>query len=460
LFNHLSAHQAIQRGIVHTAILAGGFGSRLDAATDPTRNRFAVAKPACTVGNLRIIEFTIRALRKAGISDFHLLLCFLPDTIRQVIGNGKIYGGSVAITESTQEVTDPLDTASVVGNLVNNSGWSKNPGDVIIVPSADIIHDVDIAAALDQHLFNRERHGACSTIVSNTVPWNSVDRFGTLRLEGMPDRQTFKSDLDFEDAVGAWLVDHSASSARIMEFKEKARRGAALSNLNNSSLYFFDASLFELILPHLTKDELGAPLLPAIYKPGGPAPFSDWGRHIFRWLTQEPQRSGFPVFTYIMPQRSYWRDAGIGEELRLASLDVLSGKIDSGIQEGQGAFWFPVGENSWRGHNVFIHPSAYVANSLIGDNVSIGAGALVEQSVIGSNAHLEGNVGLRRTVVFHQRDSKFSTLIGAGTQITDSLVLSGHITPGSRFNGAMLYDPVGGVAVGSLGGKTQFSPAR
>ncbi|MFH1390323.1 MAG: sugar phosphate nucleotidyltransferase [Candidatus Margulisiibacteriota bacterium] len=458
--NHLSAHQAIQRGMVHTAVLAGGFGSRLDAATDPGRNRFAVAKPACTVGNLRIIEFTIRALRKAGISDFHLLLCFLPETIRQVVGNGKIYGGNVTITESTQDITDPLDTASVVGNLVNNSGWSENPGDVIIVPSADIIHDVDISAALDQHLFNRKQYGACATIVSNAVPWSSVDRFGTMRLEGMPERQDYKNDLEFEDAVGAWLTEHSASSAKILEFKEKARRGAALSNLNNSSIYFFDASLFELILPLLTKDEKGPPLVPEIFQPGGPSPFSDWGRHVFMWLTHEARRNQYPVFTYVMPDRSYWRDAGIGEELRLASMDVLTGKIDSGIKEGEGAFWFPIGDNSWRGHNVFVHPSAYVANSLIGDNVSIGPGATVEHSVIGSNAHLEAKVGLRRTVVFHQRDPQFSTLIGTGSQLTDSLVLGGKIIPGSRFNGAMLYDPVGGVATGSLGGKTQFSPAR
>jgi NDP-sugar pyrophosphorylase family protein len=110
--NFSRALQAIEHGRVRTAILAGGFGQRLDAATDQARNMHAVAKPACTVGNLRIIEFTIRALRNAGISDFHIFLCFLPDSIRQVVGNGKIYGAKVNLTESTQELTDPLDTAS------------------------------------------------------------------------------------------------------------------------------------------------------------------------------------------------------------------------------------------------------------------------------------------------------------------------------------------------------------
>jgi NDP-sugar pyrophosphorylase family protein len=457
MVNHLSAAQAISHGRVHTAILAGGFGQRLDAATDPTRNLYAVAKPACTIGNLRIIEFTIRALRKAGISDFHLLLCFLPETIRQVVGNGKIYGSNVNVTESTQELTDPLDTASVVGNLVHNRGWAKNDNDIILVPSADIIHTNDIGAIIERHLFNRDRYGACATIVSNTVPWNTVDRFGTMRLEGMPERREYKSNLEFEDAVGAWLVHSDAASAKIVEFREKVNRDAALSNLNNSSLYVFDAVLFRQLMPMFTRDDKGAPLFPELFQPGGPAPFSDWGRHIFKWLTQDPQRSRFPVFSYIMPFNGYWRDAGIGEELRLANMDVLKGMVDSGLKEGEGSFWQRTNYNSWRGYNAFVHSTAQVSNSIIGDNVSIGAGAKIEQSVVGANAQVEPGVTLKGTVISHQRDPQIPTTIGKDSQITDSLVLSGSVSPNSKFNGAMLYAPVGGVAIGSLGGKTQFA---
>jgi uncharacterized membrane protein len=73
---------------------------------------------------------------------------------------------------------------------------------------------------------------------------------------------------------------------------------------------------------------------------------------------------------------------------------------------------------------------------------------------------VEPGVILKGTVVSHQRDSQVSTLIGRDSQITDSLILGGSILQNSRFNGAMLYAPVGGVAVGSLGGKTQFTQAR
>ncbi len=455
--NHLSAAQAIQHGRVHTAILAGGFGQRLDATTDPTRNIYAVAKPACTVGNLRIIEFTIRALRRAGISDFHLLLCVLPDTIRQVVGNGKIYGMDVNITESTQDISDPLDTASVVGNLVHNRGWEKNDGDIILVPSADIIHNNDIGAIIERHLFNRERHGACATIVPNIVPWNTVEDFGTIRLEGMPERKDFKTDNEFEDAVGAWSVNNAAASAKIIEFKEKVNRDAALSNLNNSSLYVFDAALFRQLLPMFTRDDKGAPLFPELFQPGGPIPFSDWGKHVFKWLTQEPQQSRFPIYTYVMSPLEYWRDARIGEEILLANMDLLKGLVDSGLKEGEGTFWNRTWMNSWRGYNVFIHPSAKISNSIIGDNATIGEGVELDNVVAGSNTNIGPGVILKRTVIFHQRDPKVPTTIGRDSKIVDSLILGGsNVLPGSEFNGRMIHAPYGGVSIGSLGGKTEF----
>lgn len=458
--SYIKAHQAIERGMARTAILAGGFGQRLDTIADPDRNKWAIAKPACPVGNLRMIEFNMRALRRANLTDFHLMLCHLPHTIRQVVGDGKIYGSNVTIHESREVITDPLDTASVVGKLVHHNDWARNPNDVIIVPSADIIHNIDIAAALDTHLYNREKHGAVATIVVNRVPWGSVERFGTVRLEGMPERTNFNSEPEFEDAVGAWLTDNAAASAKIQEFKEKMARSAALSNLNNSSLYIFNASLFNVLIPMFTKDKKGLPLIPESHQSGGPSPFSDWGSHIFKWLTEKAQSDNYPVFAYIMPQSGYWRDAGLGEELRQANMDVLDGVIDSGLKEAEGSLWFRTGNESWHGKNVFIHPNAHVRNSLIGDNVSISENTRIVHSVVGANTHVESGVQMYGTVVFPKpRDMQEFNVIGKDSQINDCLILGGKLGPGSNFRGVALCEPVGGMAIGSLGGKTQyFSP--
>jgi NDP-sugar pyrophosphorylase family protein len=459
----------VQRGRVHTAILAGGFGTRTDAISDPARNKWAVAKPVAPVGNLRIIEFTIRSLRKIELEKFNLLVCHLPHTIRHAIGDGKIYGPNVEIRELVESNSDPLDTAGAVGRLVHNRGWANNPGDLVIVPGTDIIHTIDIEQLLDRHLFNREKHGAVATIAVNPVPWESVKEFGTVRLEDMPRREDCKSDNEFEDKIGAWLIDHRSASAKILEFREKKPRDldmklseeerykeVCLSNINNSSIYVFEATFFKNLFPMLTKRK-SAPLLPELYKPGGPIPFSDFGKHVFKWLTEKAQLENHPFYAYVTGENEYWRDAGIGQELRLANMDVLDGKVDTGLKEGESTFWFRGKNESWHGRNVFIHPSAYVSRSLIGDNVIIGPDARIIHSVIGSDTEIEEGVQMWGTVIFPKhRDKKEQNVIGANSEITDCLVLGGTLFPKSEFRNVELYDPVGGLAIGSLLGQTRY----
>jgi|GEM_PF-1942274 len=464
----------IQRGKVHTAILAGGFGTRTDAISDKARNKWAISKPTCPVGNLRIIEFSIRGLRNIGVERFNLLVCHLPETIRHVIGDGKIYGKNVEIRELEELPTDPLDTAGAVGRLAHNRGWANNPGDVVIIPSTDIVHTVDMEKLLDVHLFNREKHGAVATIVTNPVPWDEVARFGTVNMEGMPRREDCKSDIEFEDKVGAWIVDHQSASAKILEFREKKPRtlskeerkkmteeeycrNLCLSNLNNSSIYVLEASFFRTLLPMLTKRNSSLPLIPELYQPGSATPFSDFGRHVFKWLTEDAQRKKYPFYAYIMSEKEYWRDAGNGEELRLANMDVLDGRLDTGLKEGEGTFWSRAENESWHGRNVFIHPSAYVSRSLIGDNVIIGPDARIIHSVIGSGTEVKEGVQMWGTVIFPKhRDKKEQNVIGANSQITDSLYLGGSLIPRSKHRNVELYDPVGGLAIGSLLGQTRY----
>lgn len=469
------AREFINRGMVHSAILAGGFGQRLDAIADPSRNKWALAKPATPVGNIRIIEFGISALRKAGIHELNLLTCHLPETIRHVVGDGKIYGEETRIKELVEQSSDPLDTAGAVGRLVFNEGWIENPNDIVVIPSADIVHNVDLEAVVDVHLFNKEKHNAVGTIVVNPVRWDSVERFGTVRLENMPKREGFKTELEFEDAVSAYLMDIEGSSLKIEEFREKKSRfiqmelpeaqryqEVALSNLNNSSIYVFNASFFRTLLKMLTKKDTESPLVPQEYQAGGPAPFSDWGRHVFKWLTEKAQLENFPIFAYIMPKSGYWRDAGIGEELRLANMDVLDGKLETGLSAGEGKFWHRMDNDSWKGNNVFIDPTAYISRSIIGDNVIIAPGARIIHSVVGRDTRIDPGVEMWGSVIFpRHRSNPSANVIGSRSQVSDSLILGGALDPESHVRNAALFTPVTGLALGSLLGKTQYlSPKK
>ncbi len=59
-------------------IMAGGFGTRLRPLTTH------VPKPLVPVGNVPIMEHTVRFLKRHGFTDLVVLLYFLPETISSI----------------------------------------------------------------------------------------------------------------------------------------------------------------------------------------------------------------------------------------------------------------------------------------------------------------------------------------------------------------------------------------
>jgi len=474
-----STKHLTQRGMLHSVMLAGGFGSRLDAIADPERNRFPVAKPALLVGNLGVIEFSIHALRNIGVQNFNILTCHLPKSLNEVLKNGKQYGSNTQINKIEESPSDPLDTAGAVGRFVHENGWANNPNDIIVVLSADIIHNINLEDVIDQHLANRNKHGAVATIVVNPVQWDAVSRFGTVSIEGMPKRGNFETDEAFEDSVSAWMIDNQAACRKIEEFREKKNRylnpslpedkryqEVCLSNLNNSSIYVFNAPFFNELFPILTRKDKHEPLIPDLYRPGGPAPFSDFGRHVFKWLTERNQLTNYPVFAYILPSNFYWRDAGSGEDLRRANMDVLDSldeeksdlplRIDTGIRGAAGFYWFPIENSSWKGENVSIHPKAYVSRSIISDNCIIDPDARIIHSVVGPGTRIESGVTLKGTVVFRKPKPIDYNVIGRNSNLEDCVVCGGKIDPDTTKRQVLLYEPKDAMTIGSLLGKTEY----
>ncbi|HWN90046.1 MAG TPA: sugar phosphate nucleotidyltransferase, partial [Verrucomicrobiae bacterium] len=67
-------------------IMAGGFGTRLRPLTAH------VPKPLVPVGNVPIMEHTVRLLKRHGFSDLVVLLYFMPETITSHFGDGDRWG--------------------------------------------------------------------------------------------------------------------------------------------------------------------------------------------------------------------------------------------------------------------------------------------------------------------------------------------------------------------------------
>ncbi len=201
------------------------------------------------------------------------------------------------------------------------------------------------------------------------------------------------------DDVSHYGVVVLDDTGRIVEFQEKPAKGSEKSHLVNTGVYVFEPSIFERI-------------------PAGE--FWDFGRNVFPDL----QRDGAPFYGMAM-SGAYWRDIGTPNEYRLATRDVLEGRVRLlGNARVRG---YPsdasLGDDVRIEGDVRIGSHARVDDgarligpSVIGDGVSVGAGATIENSIVWDGAR-----------------------IGRGARVVDSIVGIGfEIAAGATIEGAIV----------------------
>jgi len=186
---------------------------------------------------------------------------------------------------------------------------------------------------------------------------------------------------------------------RIVDFQEKPAKGTERSNLVNTGVYVFEPSIFDRI-------------------PAGE--FWDFGKNVF----PELQREGAPFFGMHMAG-AYWRDIGTPGEYRLATRDVLEGKVRLlGNARVRG-----IPSDAILGNDVRVEGDVRVGSrarlgegarvigpAVIGDDVIVGAGAVVEDSIVWDRAR-----------------------IGSGARVVDSIVgIDYEIAPGALVEGAIV----------------------
>ncbi len=167
---------------------------------------------------------------------------------------------------------------------------------------------------------------------------------------------------------GVVIVDEEG---RVEDFQEKPPKGTERSNLVNTGVYVFEPEIFERI-------------------PAGA--FWDFGKNVF----PELQRERAPFYALQM-NGAYWRDIGTPEEYRLATRDVLEGRVRLlGNARVRG---FP--PDASLGNDVRIEGDVrigararlgdgarLIGPAVIGDGVAVGAGATVENSIVWDGASI------------------------------------------------------------------------
>jgi mannose-1-phosphate guanylyltransferase len=183
---------------------------------------------------------------------------------------------------------------------------------------------------------------------------------------------------DEVDQYGVVITD---DRGRIIEFQEKPAKGTERSKLVNTGIYVFEPAVLDYI-PADTFYDFGKQVFPALLAAGAD-------------------------FYGMRLGSAYWRDIGTPAEYRLATEDVLAGRVRL---RGARATGVPADvrlgndvriEGDVRlGSNVSVGKSVRIAGpTVIGDGVHIGDGAVVEASIVWDNVSIGDRANVTRSIV-------------------------------------------------------------
>jgi mannose-1-phosphate guanylyltransferase len=317
-------------------ILAAGLGTRLRPLT------YVMPKPVAPVLNRPIVAWIADLLAVHGFEQVITNVSYLPEQIREVLGDGSDFGLEVTYSEESE----PLGTAGGVGKVRD----FLSETDSFLIISGDALTDIDLAAMRAAHEANVER-GAIATLATKRV--EDTTQFG---------------------------VAITDDEGRIQGFQEKPEPAEALSDLANCGIYMFRKEIFDHFPPPDQKSPAGDEDQP----PG----FVDWAMDVFPSLLD----GDIPFFSHEID--AYWNDIGSVGEFVQGNLDALAGEV--GIEP-------PVPEVSkgiYTGGGSDLDAVRVTAPVLIGTGAHIGEGASLHGPVVvGDNCDLGAGAMLRECVV-------------------------------------------------------------
>ena len=202
-------------------------------------------------------------------------------------------------------------------------------------------------------------------------------------------------EVDEVDQYGVVITD---DTGRILEFQEKPAKGTERSKFANTGIYVFEPEILDYI--------------PA-------ATFYDFGKQVFPALLEAGAK-----FYGMKLGSAYWRDIGTPSEYRLATEDVLAGRVKL---RGTRATGMPADaklgdgvkiEGDVRlGSDVTVGTNARIAGpTVIGDGVTIGEGTTIERSIVWDGASIGARVMLKNAIVGIGYD------VAADTSLADTIV--------------------------------------
>lgn len=348
-------------------ILIGGEGTRLRPLTLNT------LKCMVPIANKHFFEYQIQMLKKYNIKDIILSICYLPDKIKHIIGNGRKY--KVNIRYAIEDI--PLGTAGAVKNA------ESLLEDTTVVMNGDVLTDINLNKMLNFH----QKHNAIATIGLHEV----------------------------EDPTSYGVVQTDEKD-KILNFLEKPSWIEAKSRWINAGIYIFNKKILNYI-PVGKNYSLERGVFPKLLENGETmmgfktdAYWIDIGtieKYIQANFDILEKRFKIPI---ISKRLSRW-NIKTGKKTDISLRASLKGPFMAGdfckIEKGN------YGPLTIIGNHCEIDKDCMILNSIIWDNVKIGKNVKIINSVIGKGCEIQSNSILERVVLGdNSKITEFTKMIG------------------------------------------------
>jgi NDP-sugar pyrophosphorylase family protein len=396
---------------LRAAILAAGLGKRLEPLTRHLR-----PKPLFPLGGKSAIaELWLRRIAEAGIQDITMNVCVLADAMRAHFGSGAKYATNLRYVHEAE----PSGTLGGVCKLVFGSAARTLPGELalsgpepftgstVLVPSGDIVTNLD-AALLEELCEIHRTRGAALTLLVTPIPPDRRKDFGTAVIP-QPEKRSGPLSL----------------CGRISRFAEKDPDSPSL--LNNASVYLIERELLQELDRQRTRIDASDP-------------FYDFGKHVFPALLDQVQRPGLGGGKYPMYAVQYdgmWFDVGNKRDYLAVHRSLLDGEVDvppayEPVAWGQMGSGVEIDLDRVEihapvilGHGCRIEPGAVIGPyAVIGDGWTIRSGARIHDAVLWERYPFHTRDG--RTIPVQERAKVDPHEVGA-VEVRQSIVAGGKL---------------------------------
>ncbi len=158
-------------------ILCAGVGSRTRALTARDSNMFPTAKPRFPILETPVMHHSVLELQRIGVTQIYANLYSNPDSVTSFYDHIASNAGIKFFPQIELHGTmgDALSMVEKIG---------LQDDDNVFVLCGDVLCNADLGRLLQIH----QESGADLTEYFNQVPWSQVHKYGTVQLDGIPQK--------------------------------------------------------------------------------------------------------------------------------------------------------------------------------------------------------------------------------------------------------------------------------